>query len=90
MATGNVPQHLRDYILSKLTHMQTTRKPPFFQLPTRNTSLLLNYPLYQAADTFNSLPAALQSAASLTSFKTVLRYSYSHANVHALSILVSR
>ena len=30
---------------------------------------MLNSPLYQAADTFNSLPAVLQSASSLTSFK---------------------
>ena len=69
MATNNVPQHLRDYIPSKPTHMHNTRKPPFFQLPTTNTSLMLNSPLYQAADTFNSLPAVLQSASSLTSFK---------------------
>ena len=69
MATSNVPQHLRDYIPSKPTHMHNTRKPPFFQLPTTNTSLMLNSPLYQAADTFNSLPAVLQSASSLTSFK---------------------
>ena len=69
MATSNVPQHLRDYIPPKPTHMHNTRKPPFFQLPTTNTSLMLNSPLYQAADTFNSLPAVLQSASSLTFFK---------------------
>ena len=67
-----------------------TRKPPFFQLPATNTSLMLNSPLYQAADTFNSLPAVLQSASSLTFFKTVPHYSYSHANVHAVSTLVSK
>ena len=55
MATGNVPQHFRDYIPSKPTHMHNTRKPPFFQLLTTDTSLMLNSPLYQAADTFNSL-----------------------------------
>ena len=69
MATSNVPQHLRDYIPSRPTHMHNTRKPPFFQLPTTNTSLMLNSPLYQAADTFNALPAILQSASNLTSFK---------------------
>ena len=69
MATGNVPQLLRDYIPSRPTHMHSTRKPPFFQLPTTNTPLMLNSPLYQAADTFNALPAILQSASSLTSFK---------------------
>ena len=52
MATSNVPQHLRDNITSKSTHMHNTRKPPFFQLPTTNTSLMLNSPLDQAADTF--------------------------------------
>ena len=73
MATGNVPQHLRDYI-------------PFFQLPTTNTSLMLNSPLDQAADTstpflqFFSLPQVSHP------LKTVLHYSYSHANVHAVSI----
>ena len=69
MATSNVPQHLRDYIPSRPTHMHNTRKPPFFQLPTTNTSLMLNSPPYQAADTFNALPAILQSASNLTSFK---------------------
>ena len=69
MATDNVPQHLRDCIPSRPTHMHNTGKPPFFQLPTTNTSLMLNSPLYQAADTFNALPAILQSASSLTSFK---------------------
>ena len=69
MATSNVPQHLKDYIPSRPTHMHNTRKPPFFQLPTTNTSLMLNSPLYQAADTFNALPAILQSASNLTSFK---------------------
>ena len=69
MATSNIPQHLRDYIPSRPTHMHNTRKPPFFQLSTTNTSLMLNFPLYQAADTFNALPAILQSASNLTSFK---------------------
>ena len=69
MATSDVPQHLRDYIPSKPTHMHNTRKPPFFQLPTTNTSLMLNSPLYQAADTFNSLSAVLQSVSNLTSYK---------------------
>ena len=41
MATSNVPQHLRDYIPSRPTHMHNTRKPPFFQLPTTNTSLIM-------------------------------------------------
>ena len=47
MATGNVPQHLRDDIPSKPTHMHKTRKPSFFQFPTTNNSLMLNSPLYQ-------------------------------------------
>ena len=69
---------------------------PLFQMARaarrviESTSLMLNSPLYQAADTFNALPAILQSASNLTSFKTVLHYSYSHANVHAVSTLVSR
>ena len=49
---------------------------------------MLNSPLCQTAYTFNSLPVVLQSAASLTSFKNDAHSLYSHANVHAVSILL--
>ena len=92
MATSNVPQHLRDYIPPKPTHVHNTRKPPFFQLPTTNTSLMLNSPLLSTKQQilstlflqFCSLPQVSHS------LKTVPHYSYSHAYVHAVSTLVSK
>ena len=63
--------HLRDYAPPKPTHVHSTRKPPFFQLPTMTTSMpTLLYQL-QAADTVNPPPPPppLQFASSFTSFK---------------------
>ena len=91
MATGNVPQHLRDYIPSRPTHMHNTRKPPFFQLPTTNTSLMLNSPPLPSSRYFSTPSLQFFSLPQISHpLKTVLHYSYSHANVHAVSTLVSR
>ena len=66
MATGNVPQHLRDYIPSIPGPPTCTTLENHL---SSNSPLMLNSPLYQAADTFNALPAILQSATNPTSFK---------------------
>ena len=75
-----------DVILRFLVDRYRRTKPPKydalqFVVPARLPkpvigSLMLYSPLYQAADTFNALPAILQSASNLTSFKgAVSRYS---------------
>lgn len=82
LATGNAPSHLSQVRFPERLPSYPFRHTEHFLLPTPNTLLFQNSPIYFAASVFNSLPKSSQTEKDLKKFKQA-------AKIHLLTSVCS-